>query len=160
MIFFDLGDTLVRTASASPRGIIFNWVQGARELIRELRQAGFGLGIISNTGPLSRNELLAKLPADFSFDLFDPRLVLLSSEVKLDKSDPRIFRLAIHRAQDVDNPGARLGIDPWNCLFCGEALEEILTAQRVGMIGARVQLQPQPDIGRLSTQLRDAGLID
>ena len=159
-IFFDLGDTLVRAASSSPSGITFAWVQGAKELIRELRQAGFSLGVVSNTGTLSRSHLLEKLPSDFNFDLFDSHLVLLSSEVKLEKPDPKIFRLAIHRAQDIDNQATRLSIDPWNCLFCGEALLEVLAAQRVGMVGARVQLRPQPDIGRLSSQLREVGLIE
>ena len=61
--------------------------------------------------------------------------------------------MQLHNAPELD-------IHPWNCLFCGESLLEVLTAQRVGMIGARVQLQPLPDIGQLFNQLKKSGLIE
>ena len=160
VIFFDLGDTLVRAKTASPRGVTFVWVQGVKELLHKLRQAGLQLGVISNTSTLTRSQLLAKLPADFSFDMFDKSLILLSSEVKIEKPDARIFRLAINKAQNLPDPTTNMQIDPWNCLFCGESLEECLAAQHVGMITARVRLQPRPDIGTLINHLKDGGFLE
>jgi len=160
VIFFDLGDTLVRAKSVSPGGVKFDWVQGAKEVLRELRQESLHLGIISNTASLSRKQLLKRLPSDFSFDIFDGDLILLSSEVTIEKPDARIFRLAISKAQHLPDAAVNLKIDPCNCLFCGESLEECLVAQRVGMVAARVQLHPNPDIGQLASHLREGGLLD
>ena len=160
VIFFDLGDTLVRAKTVSPSGVTFEWVQGAKDLLQKLRQADLQLGVISNTGTLTRSQLLQKMPADFSFDMFDQGLILLSFEIKIEKPDARIFRLAVNNAQNLPDPATNLQIDPWNCLFCGESLDECLVAQRVAMIAARVQLQPKPDIGRLANHLKDAGFLE
>src|SRR5262245_25399537 len=47
VVFFDLGETLVRTTDRS-------WVPGALDALAVLRDAGLRLGVISNTGALSR----------------------------------------------------------------------------------------------------------
>ena len=159
IIFFDLGDTLVQKIAVSPSGEKFDWVPGAKELLTRLRQVNLGLGVISNTGTLQRNQLLQRLPQDFSFDIFDADLVLLSSEVELEKPDPRIFRLAVNRAQNNSDPDMTMRVDPRDCLYCGESLEEVLVAQHVGMLSARVQLTPQPDIGRLDDFLKNVGFL-
>lgn len=158
IVYFDLGDTLMRKVASTPGGIQFDWVDGAKDVLARLRAAGMELGLISNTGTLTRIQLASLLPSDFNFGLFDADLVLLSSEVGMKKPDPRIFRLAISRAQDLSDPGFHLEIDPAECLFVGESLEEVLCAQNVGMIGARVQMSP-PDIGSLDTVLIDRGFL-
>ena len=144
-VFFDLGDTLVAGATGSRQ-----FVRGAKDALAALRAKGIRLGVISDTGTLTRAELLARrLPADFNFDLFDAALVILSSEVGVDKSSPAVFELAVSRA----------ALEPAECLFCTENLEHTLTAQAVGMRAARTLPPPASDIGLLPRTLTAAGLI-
>lgn len=114
-VFFDIGATLVRNGPV--------WVPGAPGLLCRLKDDGFRLGLISNTGGLSRAELAEHLAADFGFQLFDGQLILLSGEVGIEKPDIRIFLLAANRA----------AISPWKCVFVGENLEETVAAQNAGM---------------------------
>src|SRR5262249_35722209 len=101
VIFFDIGMTLVAKDTTK-------WTPGAKALLAELSAANLRLGIISNTGNLTRAQLTALLPPDFDFNTFEPDLVLLSSEVGIEKPDLAIFRKAIERAQV---PAAQ-------CLYC------------------------------------------
>ncbi|MDJ0945591.1 MAG: HAD family hydrolase [Kiloniellales bacterium] len=123
-VFFDIGDTLVGGSS---------WMPGARDCLGALSTAGLPLGLISNTGNLTRPQLAAGLPGDFSFDDFRPALVLLSSEVNVEKPDPAIFRLAVGRA----------AVPPEDCVFVGENLVETWAAQAVGLRALRVARFPQ-----------------
>jgi hypothetical protein len=85
-IFFDLGETLV----TSPR----LWLPGAQALLASLKQKGVRLGIISNTGKLApRQTILDILPTDFDMNLFEPALVLFSSEVGIKKPRKEIFEI-------------------------------------------------------------------
>ncbi len=136
-VFFDIGDTLVRDAS---------WVPGARACMGALRAQGACLGIISNTGAMTRPELAALLPGDFDFDEFVPPIVLLSSEVGLEKPDPEIFRLALSRSETP----------PGDCLFVGENLEETWVAQTLGMRAVRVARFPD-DFETITLVLRAGG---
>ena len=156
-VFFDLGDTLVEADPASPGK--FRWLPGARDTLLVLAAAGLRVGLISNTGLLGPDALLARLPADFGWGLFDPHLVLLSSEVGLTKPDLRIFRLALKRAQEHDDEAETLRIDPPETLFCGESLVETLAAQRGGMRAARILSGADSEIGGLGDRLRSAGLL-
>jgi HAD superfamily hydrolase (TIGR01509 family) len=133
VIFFDLGDTLVTTR---PRA----WLPGAQALLKSLRQAGFRLGIISNTGNLAtRDAILEVLPADFDLAVFEEQLVLFSSEVKKEKPDPLIFEKAVARAAVPAN----------QCLFVTENIVDTLMAQHVGMRTIRVQTDPNSDLAEL-----------
>jgi putative hydrolase of the HAD superfamily len=133
VIFFDLGDTLVTTR---PRA----WLPGAQALLKSLRQAGFRLGIISNTGNLAtRDAILEVLPADFDLAVFEEQLVLFSSEVKKEKPDPLIFEEAVKRA----------GVPANQCLFVTENIVDTLMAQHVGMRTIRVQTDPNSDLAEL-----------
>jgi FMN phosphatase YigB (HAD superfamily) len=120
VVFFDLGETLVTQAKT--------WVPGAKNLLVQLSGKGVRLGVISNTGNLSRPDILKLLPADFDLNLFESKLVLFSSEVHVEKPAPAIFQLAIKRA----------GVPPDKSLFCTEDLLDTLAAQRAGMRTARV----------------------
>ncbi len=138
-IYFDLGDTLVKT---NPKG----WLPGAKHLLDALKQDGFQLGILSNTGNLAdRAAILDVLPTDFDLTLFEDHLVLFSSEVHVEKPDPRIFELAIQQA----------GIFASQCLFCSESIVDTLVAQRVGMRSIRVQPPPGNDLFVLMDRIRD-----
>ena len=133
VIFFDLGDTLV---TKSPRA----WLPEAQALLKSLRQAGFRLGIISNTGNLAtRAAILNLLPKDFDLAAFEEKLVLFSSEVKKEKPDPLIFEEAVKRA----------GVPANQCLFCTEDIVDTLMAQHVGMRSIRVQTAPNSDLAKL-----------
>ena len=129
VVLFDLGDTLVDSSD--------KWVTGARATLAALAAAGLRLGIVSNTGALTRAELLAELPATFSFDAFEPSLVLLSSEVHVEKPDLAIFRLAVERAH----------VAAAAILFCTETALHALAAQRAGLQALRLVAPPHSDVG-------------
>jgi putative hydrolase of the HAD superfamily len=142
VLFFDLGDTLVRGARRE-------WIVGARELLHTLANRAFRVGILSNTGNLhSRQEILDLLPADFDLSLFEPGLVLFSSEVGLTKPDPEIFKEATRRA----------GIPAGRCLYCSESIPETLVAQHTGMLAVRVQAPRGGDLLRLEEFILDFNL--
>ena len=140
-VFFDLGETLVTRNR--------QWVVGAKDTLARLRAEGVRLGVISNTDTLERAELLDLLPPDFDFGLFEDALVILSSEVGVEKPSPAIFELASSKA----------GLPALACLFCTEDLPHTLAAQATGMRAARTAPPPTSDIARLPQALHDAGLI-
>jgi FMN phosphatase YigB (HAD superfamily) len=123
-IFFDIGDTLVSNG---------NWLDGAERNLEKLNSLDIALGIISNTGTLTREELKRDhLPSDFDFGIFKSAQIILSSEFGSDKSTPEIFLHAIAQAQRSAS----------DCLFVGENLAETWMAQSVGMRSARVSKFP------------------
>lgn len=130
-VFFDLGSTLV-----SPER---QWIEGARNALEQLRSRSIPVGVISNTGSLTRDQVLDLLPDGFDFDGFEPELVLLSSEVGIEKPDPRIFALAVERAIT----------EPSRCLFCGEDLAETVAAQKVGLHAIRLASDTAADFATL-----------
>jgi FMN phosphatase YigB (HAD superfamily) len=140
-VFFDLGETLVTKNR--------KWVSGGKDVLSRLHAKSVRLGVISNTGNLTRAQLLQELPTDFKFSLFEDALVILSSEVGVDKPSPAIFELASVRA----------GLHPEECLFCTEDLLHTLVAQKTGMRAARTLPPATSDIGTLAQALADAGLI-
>lgn len=142
VVFFDIGMTLVTKDTKK-------WNAGAPAVLKQLRDKGLRLGVISNTGNLTRAQLQSQLPPDFKFDVFDPQLVLLSSEVGIEKPTVNkpvldIFRLAVQRAAAPAS----------SCLYCSEDFLETLAAQRAGMIGARIQPPPQSDLKDLVEMVR------
>jgi putative hydrolase of the HAD superfamily len=138
VIYFDLGDTLVDNSNPA------SWLPGAHDAIDLLRQKGLRLGLISNTGDLTRQQLIAMLPPDFDLSQFDESLIILSSEVGVEKPALDIFRLAVTKSCVV----AR------RCLFCTEDLFHTLAAQQVGMQVARLQIPPQGDVGSVPDLLQ------
>jgi FMN phosphatase YigB (HAD superfamily) len=138
VIFFDLGDTLVDKKR--------NWLPGAQALLSGLRQSGFRLGIISNTGDLTtRAEILDLLPVDFDLNAFEASLTLFSSEVKKEKPQKAIFEEAV----------ARTGKPASQCLYCSESITETLMAQQAGMRSIRVQTAPNSDLSGLRKAIAD-----
>jgi len=122
-LFFDLESTLV------VRG---RWRPGALGCLGRLGAGGLRLGIIANTGTSTREQLRATLPPDFAFERFEEPLVVLSSEVGVEKPDARIFAVALSRAQ----------IAPERTLFVADDPIELLAAQRIGMQGLRLGRLP------------------
>lgn len=147
VVFFDLGDTLVVADSG--------WVRGAKDTLRALGDRDVRLGIISNTGDLARDQLARHLPDDFDFGAFEGRLILLSSEIGVEKPDPRIFKQAVERTRETDSD-----LTSSECLFCTEDLAHTLVAQSVGMRSARLSFRPSAsDIASLPRVLLDVGLL-
>lgn len=139
VVFFDLGDTLVDSRR--------EWIAGAKSVINDLRARHIRLGVISNTGDLSRAQLKEALPADFDWTMFEPGLVILSSEVKVEKPNPEIFEKAV----------AKSGRSAGNCLFCTEELSHTLAAQSIGMVAARLTKPPDSDLRALFDHLLGGG---
>ncbi|QJW97346.1 HAD family hydrolase [Frigoriglobus tundricola] len=142
VVFFDLGDTLVVSSNRS-------WVPGAKEALADLRSRGLRLGVISNTGTWSRDQLTPLLPVDFDWSAFTAGLVLLSGEIGVEKPAPEIFRRAV----------AASGVPAAECLFCTESLPDTLVAQRVGLLAARTPPPPNADARGLVAALRAAGVL-
>jgi putative hydrolase of the HAD superfamily len=92
--------------------------EGALETLRELRERGFRLGMISVC-----SEEVAELWEETPFGgLFDS--TVFSCSVGLRKPDPAIYRLALDE----------LGVEPGDALFVGDgANDELAGAERVGM---------------------------
>lgn len=139
--FFDLGGTLI--------GNNRDWIPGAQKTLARLSAKQVRLGIISNTGTLSRPEILELLPPDFNLGIFEEDLVIFSSEVDLKKPDPQIFRLAIKQA----------GVQAAKCLFCTEDPSHLQAAHDEKMEIALVGPAPGDDIGQLVDVLVSRGLL-
>lgn len=130
-IFFDIGDTLVQNS---------DWIPGAENAVTFLQQMQIPLGLISNTGNLSRDELSSLVPERF-FDNFQNHLIVLSSEIGIEKPDLRIYFHAIGLAQRAAS----------HCLFVGERLSETYAADRAGMAAIRLS-DPIQDFAFLKSQ--------
>lgn len=128
-IFFDIGETLgsVRlTASADSieRIDVFPEVPG---VLRELSNRGARLGIISNPGGISEDEVKRALEECGLLSFFDPALIIFGP-----KDSTAIFQTAARLAGHAQSPQ--------NCLFVGEnsnernfaALAGLRTAERPG----------------------------
>ena len=113
---------------------------GALELLQDLRQAGFRLGIISNFD-LRLREILKHVGV---LDLFEQ--IVVSSQVGAEKPSPRIFEEALRRfavepaallhvgdEEKADGDGARaLGIQAFILGFAGSGLHGL--RQRIGLV--------------------------
>ena len=139
--YFDLGETLV-TGNRQ-------WVPGAKDTLSLLRQNDIRLGIISNTANLNRDELKALLPPDFEFTEFQSELILLSSELGVEKPALPVFLSAASRA----------GVPPATVLFCTENGTDTLAAQTVGFVAVRLRPGSQSDIRDLPKMLSNSGLL-
>jgi FMN phosphatase YigB (HAD superfamily) len=138
--FFDLGKTLVLNDRT--------WIPGARDTLKKMSRKKIRLGLISNTGTLSRAQILALLPPDFDMSMFEEKLVIFSSEVHVEKPNARIFQMAIEHS----------GVEANECLFCTEEPDHIVAAKKVGMQTALVNKGPDSDIGGLFERLSCQGM--
>ena len=98
VIFFDIGNTLVSKKQ---------WLPGAQEFVRAVKEKKIRVGLISNTGDLTRDKLQQLLPEDFDFGTFEDGLILLSSEIGIEKPSLGIFSLAVQHAD----------VSPWETMF-------------------------------------------
>ncbi|MGB8859681.1 MAG: HAD family phosphatase [Ilumatobacteraceae bacterium] len=112
------------------------------ELVKELRGAGFRLGVLTNNVLEFRDAWRAMMPFDEWFDD-----VVDSHEVGLRKPNPEIFQLAL----------ARLGATAGRTAFLDDVATNVSAAESVGMRGVWVEEDPTEAI---ATVRRLAGFID
>jgi hypothetical protein len=126
VLFFDIGDTL-GTARISPppyrlEGLdIYPYIPN---VLQQLKDNSLKIGIISNTGNETEDDLKIVLEQAKIYSFFEPNLLIYSSVVGVSKPSPEIFRLAAERAGYAD--------EPKNCLFVGEDSKERKAAHDVG----------------------------
>jgi putative hydrolase of the HAD superfamily len=112
-----LADEVVALRHASTRAMLKPRV-GAVETLREVRERGYRLGLITVCTD-DVQEVWGETPFAGLFDS-----TVFSCEVGLRKPDPRIYRLACDE----------LGVEPAEAIFVGDgANDEIAGAERVGM---------------------------
>jgi phosphoglycolate phosphatase-like HAD superfamily hydrolase len=132
VVFADIGDILGQPVFSTvpppqlERLDVFPFVG---IVLRALKADGLRLGVISNTGDEPKARMDAVLKAAGLFDLFEPELLIYSSDVGLTKNSPEIFQLAAERAGLAANPDA--------CLFVGENPRERSFAAQAGFRVAR-----------------------
>lgn len=127
-IFFDIGETLASPViDDDDRLLSVTPLPGARDTLARLRDAGYRLGIISNTGTETSDTMRQSLTKGLLFEFFaaEPQLLIYSSEVHLLKDSPEIFRLACQRAERAATPQ--------RCMFVGENTSERKFAAEAGM---------------------------
>lgn len=95
--------------------------------IRELRAAGFAIGLLTNNIAAFGDHWKATIPLD---DLFD--IVVDSSDVGLRKPDPAIYELICER----------LGVSPSSCVFVDDNRDNVNAAAALGMATVRMRLSP------------------
>ena len=92
VIFFDIGDTLAAArVNNAGRLVSLEPLPGVLDALRRLRDAGYRLGIISNTGEETTATLRLALTTAGLYGFFEPEpaLLIYSSEVQLTKIHPR-----------------------------------------------------------------------
>jgi putative hydrolase of the HAD superfamily len=100
------------------------WVQGAEETLRSLRDAGFKIGLISNTHWRWLPEKWEEMGRYFD-------VVTLSYVHGFAKPHPSIFKATLDR----------LGVSPGKCLHVGDdPIADVWGARQVGMKTAHVNL--------------------
>lgn len=105
--------------------LAFRWfehrqmVEGMDELIHELKQAGYGIYLLSNAGP-AFEEYKHALPG---YECFDGMVVSCFEHVV--KPDAAIYHTLL----------ARYGLEPASCLFVDDTPRNVEGARRAGMRG-------------------------
>lgn len=120
--FFDIGNTLgsVRLSPRQPHRLVrldlYPQVSG---VLRELHRSGVRLGIVSNIGQETEEQVRRVLEEGQIYDLFEPSLLIYG-----EKDSPEIFRRA---AEQAGNSAA-----PERCLYVGGDRDERSYALEAG----------------------------
>lgn len=127
-VYFDLGDTVVRTKDMNH----IKYMKGAREYMDELKREGFKIGIISNIPEnwgMDYNEKLQSLKKviqdgwdedrPFDWTVYDEVILPLKNTEM--KPSPTLFLKAISKAELCPS------------VYIGESPKEIVAAREVGM---------------------------
>ena len=107
-------------------------VDGARDVISELKKRGYELGIISNL--ISTREIPEWLKEEDYEKYFSS--VVLSSVLGIRKPDPAIYLEAVRR----------INVDPINCAYIGDNLDRDVAGARLAGFGMVVIFMPEEDL--------------
>lgn len=113
-------------------------VEGMAELIRELKENGYGIYLLSNAS-LALRSYFPRIPGSECFDG-----LMVSAEEKLLKPQHEIFEALFHR----------FGLSAESCFFVDDVPANVEGAQNVGMPGTVFR----GDMSRLRRELHDAGV--
>lgn len=113
-------------------------IEGSFELVRELKELGYGLWLLSNAS-LRQHEYWPRVPASRYFDG-----TLISADVKLIKPQPEFYRLLFES----------FSLRPEECFFIDDNNYNIEAAQNSGMRCAIFH----GDFGEVRARLREAGV--
>ena len=94
-------------------------VPGAKDFIREMRDAGYHIYVLSNAG----KEFYEYFPAHYELSLFDGMVVSCDEHVR--KPDPAIYEILL----------TRYGLDPSECLFADDMPVNVEAAEEAGIKG-------------------------
>lgn len=121
---------------------VFGWwrrplkpMEGMADLVRELKQKGYHLYVLSNAG-LDLREYFHRIPGAECFEG-----IMVSAEEKLIKPMPAIYRRLAEK----------FGLDLGSCVFIDDAPANIEVAIQTGMNG----IQFRGDVARLRKELRE-----
>jgi len=155
-VFFDLGNTLVD----STPGKEMKYISGAREYLKELKQRGFKIGIITNVpdkwGPSSKDKvrvlkktLKESWSQDPNADAMDwndfADLILTPPREPCRKPAPYLFKAAIAKMILEE------GENHCQVVFQGEDPNEVAAANQEGMKGHLIQQDPANPFLPIST---------
>lgn len=125
-VFFDIGDTLGTPRISPPpyhlEGLdIYPHIPN---VLQQLKDNSLKIGIISNTGNETEDNMKRVLEEAEIYSFFEPSLLIYSSVVGVNKPSPEIFRIAAQRAGYATAPE--------HCIFVGEDSKERKSAVEVG----------------------------
>lgn len=125
-VFFDIGDTLGSPMISPPPSRLegLDIYPHIPNILQQLADNGLRIGIISNTGNETEDNLKTVLEEAGIYSFFEPNLLIYSSVVGISKPSPEIFQLAAVRAGHAT--------EPKNCLFVGEDSKERKAADDAG----------------------------
>lgn len=126
-VYFDIGDTMgaAQVTPPPPRLASLLVFPHVVPVLQALRSRQVRLGIISNTGRETADDMKRVLQVAGLFDFFDADRLIYSSVVGLQKDSPQVFKLAIDRAGMTGTPD--------QCVFVGEDSQERAFAMQAGM---------------------------
>ncbi len=120
--FFDIGNTLgaVRLSPRPPHRLErLDVYPQVSDVLQELRRSGVRLGIVSNIGQETEENVRRVLEEGQIYDFFEPRLLVYGA-----KDSPEIFRRAAEQAGNSATPE--------RCLYVGEDRDERSYALEAG----------------------------
>lgn len=133
VVFFDIGRTLGIPKISPPPSRLegLDTYPDIPNVLQQLKDNSLKIGIISNTGNETEDDMRRVLEEARIYSFFEPSLLIYSSVVGFRKPSPEIFRLAAERAGHAT--------EPENCLFVGEDSKERKAAHDLGW-----QVVPHP----------------
>jgi len=129
VVFFDIGNTLGTRDNTG-----FHVFGDTKALLTGMRNAlGLRVGVITNLPPgMSTSDISDILRDAGLLQLLDPKGVITSVDAKAEKPANAIYRFAAQQ----------MGVQPEECLYVGEAPDEVEGALQAGMAAIQKSFPP------------------